>query len=267
MRNRIDEVFQELKKQRKKALIGYLAAGYPGLAEQTRLIQTLEEAGMDILEIGVPFSDPIADGPTIQFASQESLRRGTTLKKILRWVGSLRSRVRLPIVLMSYLNPILKFGGENFARQAAAAGVQGLIVPDLIPEEAGELAETLRKRGVHLIFLAAPTTPPHRQKMIAVRTGGFLYAVSVTGVTGARASVPTDAKAWLKRLSNLSPRPVCVGFGISAPKHVRTLKGAVDGCIVGSALIELIRKNPPARRPAVLGRFVRALSKECFYGN
>jgi tryptophan synthase alpha chain len=261
--NLIDRTFQSLRKRKKKALIAYIAAGYPKFKEQEKIISILEQGGVDILELGIPFSDPIADGPTIQFASQMSLNNGTTLAKIFKWVKTLRMRMRIPIVFMSYMNPIAAYGEEKFARDAKAAGVQGVIVPDLIPEEAASLRKTLKKQNVHLIHLVAPTTPPGRQKRIASLSNGFLYAVSVRGVTGARTSLPIETKYWLARLRRQSRVPLCVGFGISGPEQVRALKGAVDGFIVGSALIDTIRKNTGPKRLGAVKKFIDRLNKEC----
>lgn len=244
-----------------KKLVAYLAAGYPRFKEQEKIISALIEGGVDILELGVPFSDPIADGPTIQFASQVALRNGMTLTKILAWVK--RMRLKIPVVLMSYMNPIDAYGIKRFAKDAKNAGVYGLIVPDLIPEEAQELRKILKKEGVRLIHLVAPTTPPVRQKKIASLSKGFLYAVSIRGVTGARANLPAETKAWLSKLTRYSPVPVYVGFGISGPDQVRELKKSVDGFIVGSALIDLIRKTPAAGRAGAVKKFVQRLKKEC----
>jgi tryptophan synthase alpha chain len=264
--NLIDRTFRQLRARKKKALVAYLAAGYPAFAEQEKIIRTLVENGVDILELGIPFSDPIADGPTIQFASQQSLNRGTTLKKILEWTSRLRRNVSIPIVYMSYLNPIMAYGLDRFSRDAARAGVQGLIVPDLIPEEAREVRKALEKNGLYLIHLVAPTTPPARQRKIAALSKGFLYAVSVRGVTGARTELPAETKNWLARLRKSSRAPLCVGFGISGPKQVKALKSAVDGFIVGSALIEQVRRNARTQRINKIKRFVADLNKECSNG-
>lgn len=266
VKNHLDRTLARIAVENRSALVAYLAAGYPSFAEEEKLIVAAEQAGVDVLELGIPFSDPVADGPTIQFASQESLKRGTTLRKILPWVGRLTRKVRMPVVLMGYLNPIVSYGEEAFARDAARAGVTGVIVPDLVPEESAGLRKALTRRGVHLIHLVAPTTPPDRQRRIARQSGGFLYAVSVAGVTGARKSLPPETRAWLKNLRRMSRTPVCVGFGISGVPQVRALRGCVDGFIVGSALIDIIRKNKTGRRIAEASRFLRGLAKECSRG-
>jgi len=265
-KNRLDESFSKLKRRKQKALIGYLAAGYPKLAEERRLIQAMQESGMTALEVGIPFSDPIADGPTIQYASQKALGNGVTVPKILDWVSRFQPEIQVPILIMSYLNPILAFGLKAFAVRAKSAGVTGVIVPDLIPEEADEIRKIFSSHKIHLVHMVAPTTPKDRLKTIANKTGGFLYAVSVAGVTGARRKLPVETKAWLANLRRLSRQPVCVGFGISGPEQVRELKASVDGFIVGSALVEVVRKNRPAARIAQMRRFIKKLAKECSGG-
>lgn len=265
-KNRLDRTFEELKSQNKLAFVAYLAAGYPAFPDEEKLIQSLKEGGVNVLELGIPFSDPIADGPTIQFASQEALKGGASLRKIFNWINGFKTTLDLPIVLMSYINPVMQYGFEAFAKDARAAGVTGVIFPDMIPEEADEIEKVLAEHEIHTIYLVAPTTPKDRQKLIAKRTGGFLYAVSVTGVTGARAALPPETKSWLASLRKISKAPVCVGFGISGPEPVRELKDSVDGFIVGSAFIDLIRKNHPGKRQKPMRAFVRSLSKECRRG-
>lgn len=264
--NKLDQVFKNLKEKKQKALIAYLAAGYPHFQEEGKLIKTLQDSGVDILELGIPFSDPIADGPTIQYASQESLNNGTTLKKIINWVKTFKE-VHMPIVFMGYLNPILAYGVEKFAKDAASIGVCGLIVPDVIPEEATELRNILAKHNIHLIHLIAPTTPLKRSFDIKKRTSGFLYAVSVAGVTGARRNISNQTRNWIGSLKKNFNKPLCVGFGISTPEHIKFLKSSSDGFIVGSALIDIIRKNRPQNRNLQLKAFVSGLSKECKRGS
>jgi tryptophan synthase alpha chain len=267
MKNKLDLVLKQIGQSKSKALIAYLAAGYPKFPEQTMLIKRMKAAGIDVLELGIPFSDPIADGPTIQFASQQALRNGATLAKILKWTKQLTKSIDLPIVYMSYLNPIARYGLERFAKDAVAAGVQGVIVPDLIPEEGQEIKKIFEAAGLHVIYLVAPTTPPERQRFIANETEGFLYAVSVRGVTGARSKLPIETKNWLARLRKTSAKPVCVGFGISGPAQIKALKSASDGFIVGSALIDVIRNSSTATRANNISRFVQQLKKECENGH
>lgn len=242
--NRIDAAFARLKREKRKALIAYVTGGFPSLPAMDKTVKDLQGAGVDIVEVGVPFSDPIADGPTIQWTSQKALESGATLVKILNWVRRFRSSSALPVVLMTYYNPVFHRGLDRFAREAAEAGVDGLVVPDLIPEEAGPLRAALDRKGIHLIALVAPTTPLRRQKWIAEQSRGFLYAVSLTGVTGSRTGVGTDVPAFLRGLRRVSPVPVAVGFGISRGQDARRLAPSADGVIVGSALMQrLIKKE------------------------
>jgi tryptophan synthase alpha chain len=259
MLNRIDRTFSQLKRARRKALIGYITAGFPNKASFPKLVPLLEKAGLDLMEIGVPFSDPIADGPTIQHSSQMALANGVTLEWILNSVKALRERgIRLPLILMSYCNPIYSMGIETFFRKAKSAGVDGLIIPDMIPEEAEAYARSSQKYGIHVIYLAAPTTPPNRIRTIARKTRGFLYAVSLTGVTGVRKAVPEDVERFLKSVRSACRKPIAVGFGFTTPHQVRSILPYADGVIIGSALIREIEKS---KRSGFQGavRFVRSL--------
>ncbi len=236
--NAIDQTFARLKRSGKKALIGYVTAGFPTQAAFSNVVRRLEKAGLDLLEVGVPFSDPVADGATIQRASQKALQNGVTLEWILKTVKTLRRDVRLPIIFMSYSNPLLHMGLPHFFARAKAAGVDGVIIPDLIPEEGKPFERVASKCGIALIYLATPTTSPVRLKQIVRATRGFLYAVSLTGITGARTTLPPGVTDFLKYLQRLSNKPVAVGFGISTPTQVRSIRKQVDGIIVGSALID-----------------------------
>ncbi len=251
--NRIDRLFSQLKSQGRKALIAYVTGGYPSLPAMDRAVRDLVKAGVDLVEIGVPFSDPIADGPTIQFSSQKALEGGITPARILDWVKGFRKTHETPIVLMTYMNPIQRMGLGSFARRARAAGVDGVIVPDLIIEEGGPLEKELASTGVHLIYLVAPTTPPQRRSEIARRSKGFLYAVSLTGVTGVRRSLPKDLGAFLADVRRRSPVPVAVGFGISDAAQARQAAAHADGVIVGSAFITRMKNREP------LAPFARSL--------
>lgn len=252
--NRLTETIARLQSEKRKILVGYLMGGFPTLDKMDRAARDLAAEGADVLEVGVPFSDPIADGPVIQGASQEALSRGTTLSLLLGWAQAFRRRQKTPLVFMSYLNPILSFGLKRFARSAAAAGVDGLIVPDLIPEEAGETRHALSTCGLCLIHLAAPTTPPQRRRWISAQSQGFLYAVSLTGVTGAKVSWSSETRRFLEDMRRHSPVPVLAGFGVSTPEDARTLGAWADGVIVGSALVKRLRQGEP------LGPFIRRLS-------
>src|SRR5205807_5156972 len=209
MPNRIDQTFAALQKARQKALIGYITAGFPTKPSFRPLAHMLEDSGADLLEVGIPFSDPIADGPTIQHASQIALENGVTLEWILKSVQQLRREgVKLPLVLMSYCNPIYAMGIDAFFRRAKASGVDGLIVPDLIPEEADPYARLSRTYGIDLIYLVAPTTPKPRIRMVAQKTHGFLYAVSLTGVTGVRKAMPKVVVRFLKSIRSACKKPI-----------------------------------------------------------
>lgn len=259
MKTRIDETFQRLAQAGESALIGYVTAGYPARSSLEALVPQLESAGVDILEIGVPFSDPIADGPTIQQSSQAALSNGVTLDWTLRAVQRLRRRVSLPLVLMSYTNPIHRMGVDTFFRRARAAGVDGLIMPDAIPESAAGFQQAADQAGISIIWLASPTTPLARVKRLAELTRGFLYVVSVTGVTGARSQLPAHLEQFVARVKRVSPVPVAVGFGISTPAQARRVGRIADGVIVGSALIKSLRKNGDPRDAV---RLMSSLKKE-----
>jgi tryptophan synthase alpha chain len=258
--NRLEQTLAAARSAGRRSLIVYLCAGDPDLAATERLVPALAEAGADVIELGVPFSDPLADGPTIQAAAERALRSGTTLAGILDLVARLRRQgCTVPLVLMGYMNPIVRMGVESFVTRAAEAGVDGFIVPDLPLEEADELSGPAAARGLSLVLLAAPTTPPERLKRIGERTRGFLYFVSVTGVTGARAALPAELPARLDAVKAASAAPVAVGFGISAPEQARALAEHADAVVVGSALVaEIARSGGKADGPVAL---VRALAE------
>jgi len=241
---KIARTFSILKKQKRKALIGYMTAGFPTKSSLKTLVRKLEASGLDILEIGVPFSDPIADGPTIQHSSQIALKNGVTLEWIFKSVNELRQeRVQLPIVFMSYCNPIYAMGIDAFFRKAASSGVDGVIIPDLIPEEGAPYALAAKRHGIDLIYLVAPTTPKARIRIVAGKTTGFLYAVSLTGVTGVQKALPAEAAGFLNYTTSVSRAPVAVGFGITTPDQARHIARYADGVIVGSELIRQIEKS------------------------
>ena len=240
---RIEEKFNSLKKNGRKAFIAYLTAGDPDLATTAELIPALEAAGVDIIEIGVPFSDPTADGPVIQAASQRALQKGTTLGKILKVIGSLRRFSGVPIVLFGYYNPILSYGPEQFARDATAAGVDGIRVVDLPPEEADELRRFTDPAGLAFITLVAPTTDPVRAGNILRRATGFVYYISVTGVTGTAVPSPDDVRRDVEKLRGATTLPIAVGFGISTPEQAAAIAPLADGVVIGSALVRLIAEK------------------------
>ncbi|MCD6386498.1 tryptophan synthase subunit alpha [Candidatus Sumerlaeota bacterium] len=243
MTNRIEKLFEEKRRKGEKSLVFFITAGFPDREQNEDIIYTLAESGCDILELGVPFSDPIADGPTIQRSSERALRQGVTLGKILESVKSLRERTEIPIVLFSSFNPLLKFGLNTLIPQARKAGIDGILCPDLPPEEGGELSALCRDNGLSLIFLIAPTTLPERKKFIAEQSSGFIYYVSLKGVTGAREQMSSDLSQQVKEIKSFTSLPVVVGFGISRPEHTHIVaQSGADGAVVGSALINLIEK-------------------------
>ena len=264
--SRIEKKFSELRKKKKKALIVFMTAGDPSLQKNEQLIPAFEKEGADMIEIGVPFSDPLADGPVIQASYQRSLERGTTLKKILQLVRRVRGKTSLPLILMSSLNPIYHYGLKRFASDARSAGVDGIIIPDLPPEEGKEAASFFRQQHVDLIYLLAPTSPAARQKEVAGRSRGFVYYVSLTGVTGLRTTLAQGLVQQVRALKKISRIPVCVGFGISNPAMGREAASVADGIIVGSAVVRALHecRNLSAQQAAkkIVAPFARALEKK-----
>ena len=245
--NRIDQKFIELKKDKKKAFIAFVTAGDPDLQTTKHLVVELERKGVDIIELGVPFSDPLADGPIIQKASMRALRKGVTLKKILGLVKTLRRTVKIPLVLMTYYNPVLQYGLRKFAVDAAGCGVDGIIVPDLPPEEADEFILPLSTKGLALIFLLAPTSTLARMKMVSAKSKGFIYYVSSTGITGPRESLPPQIHRDVCRIKKHAKLPVCVGFGVSRPDQAKAVVRWADGVIVGSAIVRELAGNSKSK--------------------
>lgn len=244
MITRLESAFKNRHANRHAALVTYIMAGDPDLDTSVSLALALQEAGADVLEFGVPFSDPIADGPVIQASGVRALRQGTTLTRVLDAVGDLRARgLTIPVVLMGYANPILKLGFARFASQAAAVGVDGLIVPDLPADEADALDAELARADIAAVQLVAPTTTDDRVRFVAARSKGFLYYVSLTGVTGVRDRLPADVTAQIRRVQDLSPVPVAVGFGVSTPEMARALGQVASGVVVGSAIVKLVETH------------------------
>ncbi len=241
--NRIDKLFKKLKKERKKAFIVYITAGYPTLRVTERLILELEKSGVDLVELGIPFSDPLADGPTIQRSSEAAISKGANIKSILRIVRSARKKVKLPLVFMTYYNLVSHYGLKKFVRESKASRADGIIVPVLPPEEAKKLMDVTKKEHFATIFLAAPTSTTRRLKNISAKSKGFIYYVSLTGVTGARDRLGQDIVGNVRRLKKITKKPVCVGFGVSGPGQARRIARLADGVIVGSAVIKVIEKN------------------------
>lgn len=241
--SRIETVFSQLKAKGEKALIPFVTAGDPDLETTAKLIPALARAGADVIELGVPFSDPMADGPTIQAASERALANGVTQEKILAMVREVRRETEIPIVLMGYYNPVFRYGAERFTQDAAAAGVDGLLLVDLPPEEAGEIADAMAASGLDLITLLAPTTPPERMQRLASAAQGYLYYVSMTGVTGAKKISPEDIRTAVSALKEMTDTPVGVGFGITTADDAARVGEFADGVVVGSALVKLIHEN------------------------
>jgi len=257
---RIAERFAELRARGERALVPFVTAGDPDLATTERLLLAMAEAGADLLEIGVPFSDPMAEGPTIQRSSERALRAGTSLRRILNLVRSLRPRLDVPLILMGYANCFFAMGERNFAEAARSVGVDGVIVVDLPPEEGVVFHSALRECGIDPILLAAPTTTPTRLAMLTKETRGFLYYVSLTGVTGARDSLGGDVEAAVRAIRRISDVPVCVGFGVSTPEHAERVGSFADGVVVGSALVDRIeRAGSPEAAVEAAAEFVERL--------
>lgn len=240
---RIEKKFEELHAKNEKALIVYLTAGDPSLAATRELVLELEKSGTDILEIGVPFSDPTADGPVIQAASQRAIKAGTTLQGVLGMVADIRKVSEIPIVLFGYFNPIFTYGAEKFSQAAKDAGVDGILVVDLPPEEAGELRVFTDEAGIDFISLVAPTTGLDRLKTILKDATGFLYYISITGVTGTAAPKVEDIAREVVKIRKMTKMPVAVGFGISNTAQASAIAGVADGIVIGSAVVQRIDEN------------------------
>jgi tryptophan synthase alpha chain len=253
---RISRRFAELRASGELGIVAYITAGDPTLDATLKFVLALADAGADVIELGVPFSDPLADGPTIQRASERALKSGTTLAGVLHLVSRIRQSSQVPLVLFSYYNPILQMGLEKFAAAAAQAGADGVLATDLTPEESGDYRRILHAHNLDAIFLAAPTSSDERLQKISAATSGFLYIISRTGVTGAKDSLPDELPALLRRARHFTDLPVAVGFGISLPGHVSVLGGLADAAVVGSALVSEIENatNPDAAASALSER-------------
>jgi tryptophan synthase alpha chain len=244
----------------KPGLVVYLTAGDPSLNATREIALAAIDAGADVIELGVPFSDPLADGPVIQRASERSLAHGTTLKNVLALAREIRAaRPAAGLVIFSYLNPILRYGLPQFADTAADAGADGVLVTDLIVEEAGEYLSEMARVGLAPIFLAAPTSPDERLEAIATHSKGFVYAISRVGITGTQQSLTSDAASLVARIRRFTKLPVAVGFGISNAEHVAQVAKFADAAVVGSAIVELIEKSVPDEAPAAVSRFIKGL--------
>jgi len=243
MTGRIEQTFKELKERNEKALVAYITAGDPSLEKTGEIILGLADAGVDILEVGVPFSDPVADGPVIQAAARRSLQRGTNMTGILDMIESLRDMTDIPIVLFGYYNPVFTYEPGQFAKRAKGAGIDGILVVDLPPEESAELRKYTDRAGIDFISLVAPTTSAGRVKMISEDATGFLYYVSITGVTGTEKPLASRVREDIASIRRITTMPVVAGFGISTPKQAAEIAPLADGIVVGSAIVRLIQEN------------------------
>jgi tryptophan synthase alpha chain len=264
---RISKRFAELRASGELGIVAYITAGDPSLDATLKFVPVLAEAGADVIELGVPFSDPLADGPTIQRASERALKSGTTLAGVLDLVRRIRQSSQVPLVLFSYYNPILQMGLEKFASSAALAGADGVLATDLTPEESVEYRRILAAQHLDTIFLGAPTSTDERLAKIAACSSGFLYLISRTGVTGAKDSLPDALPALLRRARSVTQLPIAVGFGISLPGHVSVLGGLADAAVIGSALVSEIEKAQSADAAAfALARRIRSLKEAARHG-
>ena len=258
---RISKRFAALRESGELGIVAYITAGDPTLDATHKFVLALADAGADVIELGIPFSDPLADGPTIQRASERALKAGTTLAQVIHLVREIRKSSEVPMVLFSYYNPVLQLGLEKFASSAATAGADGVLITDLTPEESHDYRQVLAAHHLDTIFLGAPTSTDDRLAKIATASSGFLYLISRTGVTGAKDALPDDLPALLRRARNVTQLPIAVGFGISLPGHVSVLGGLADAAVVGSALVSEIEKatalNPT---PAAIDAAATALA-------
>jgi tryptophan synthase alpha chain len=258
--SRLDQTFARLRAAGERALVAYLTAGDPSLATTRALVVEASRRGADVIELGVPFSDPIADGPVIQRAGQRALAQGVSIARVLETVAAVRAEIETPLVVFTYYNPVFSFGLKAFARAAIDAGVDGMIVVDLPPEESEPLAMEAEVTGLDLVHLVAPTSTPERARMIVRRSRGFVYVVSLTGVTGERGTVPADLTAQIRRLRLVTTKPLCVGFGIGRPEQAAAVGRLADGVVVGSAIVRLIEERAPAPTlVADVGAFIASL--------
>ncbi len=264
--NQIERVFKRLRKREETALIPFITAGDPSVRVTSELVLEMDRRGADIVELGLAFSDPLADGPTIQAASFRALEAGMNPERFFSLVRDIRRQSDIPLVLMGYYNPILRYGLEDFARDAAASGINGTIIPDLPLEEAGPWMKACNSSGLANILLVAPNTPDVRIRRIVRASRGFIYYVSVLGITGARTSLPPQVSQGLDKVKEFTRKPVAVGFGISRPEQVRSLSRSADGIIVGSAIVRLIEEGfsrpeggDEAGIVAKIGRFIESL--------
>jgi tryptophan synthase alpha chain len=257
---RIARLFERLKTERRCGMIAYLTAGDPSPAATPALVAALERGGADLIELGVPFSDPIADGPVIQQAGDRALRAGTTLAKVLAIATEIRKSSEVPLLLFTYLNPALRYGFERLARDAKAAGIDGCLLTDVSVEEASDYVKVMREAGLDTVFLAAPTSTDKRLKLVAEYSSGFVYLVSRTGITGEQDAIAESALPLVERMRAFTKLPLAMGFGISRPDHVAALAGVVEAVVVGSAIVRQIEQDS-SKLESFLRELTRPLAK------
>ena len=259
--SRIEARFRELRERGAKGLVVYLTAGDPTLEDTGRILAAVDRGGADVIELGVPFSDPLADGPVIQRASERALHAGATLRRILGWLPRWREAVRAPMILFSYYNPVLQLGLENFAREASRAGADGVLIVDLTPEEAEPYVAAMRAQNLDTVFLASPTSTDARLKRAAELSSGFLYLISRTGTTGERSELSASARTLVEGARRFTQLPLAVGFGISNPAQVREVQAFADAAVVGSAVVHAIEERYYSGGDAAIEQFVRWLKE------
>ena len=250
--SRIGEKFKEIQAKKGKAFIPYIMAGHPSIQRTKELVKMLEDCGADIIELGVPFSDPLADGPTIQKAAQSALDSGVNLRRVIELVSELRKSTQIPLILMTYYNPIFKYGEERFVNDASNAGVDGIIVPDLPPEEAEAILKYSKKKDFDIIFLLAPTSTEDRIRKVAKVSSGFIYYVSITGITGSTLSMDASIESHISAIKKISNKPVAVGFGISTAADAANVSRFADGVIVGSSIVKRVEDTDDDLRKYLL---------------
>jgi tryptophan synthase alpha chain len=259
--SKIGQTFKRLKNKGRAALIPFIVAGDPDIETTKALILKMAESGADIIELGLPFSDPIADGPTIQAAYKRALQKGVNLRDIFRLTERLKG-TSTPLVLMTYFNPVLRYGIKGFAAGCKECGIDGVVIPDLPPEEAGPWITEARRKDLDTIFIIAPTSPPERIKLVSRYSRGFIYYVSITGVTGTREKLPEELEITVERIKNKIRKPVAVGFGISTPEQVKEVNRFTDGIIVGSAIVKIVEENlGKSNLISKVGDFICSLAK------
>jgi len=261
MKKTIQETFTELRREKRLGLFPFISAGYPDLATTSALLPALEKAGASGVEIGFPFSDPVADGPTIQESYTVALKNGVTVTQIFQTIKDTRAKITIPLIAMVSYSIVYRYGLERFVRDAQTSGINALLLPDLPPPEAQKVCGTIRAGGLDTVLLIAPTTSAERRKEIAGLCSGFIYYLSLSGITGVRDQLPENLEPNLRQLRDITDRPLCVGFGISKPHHIRQLTGLADGAIVGSAVVSKIKQTIP-QTPEKIAENVAAYCRE-----